>query len=118
VKIEAIDLSENFAEKFRALVTRKNIAIRDIYDIYFILKESILKIDEKIVELILIKIRESLGPEFTKEDLRRFILELKDKIGHLDEKEILSVLKSEEGVDVKKMVNLIIKSFLSAVTRT
>ena len=43
VEIEAIDLNENFAEKFRALVTRKNIAVRDIYDIYFILKEKILK---------------------------------------------------------------------------
>lgn len=52
VKIEAIDLTENFAEKFRALITRKNIAIRDIYDIYFILKESILKMNEKIIGLI------------------------------------------------------------------
>ena len=43
VEIEVIDLSENFAEKFRALVMRKNIAIRDIYDIYFILKNNILK---------------------------------------------------------------------------
>ena len=43
VEIEVIDLIENFAEKFRALVTRKNIAIRDIYDIYFILKNNILK---------------------------------------------------------------------------
>ena len=60
VKIEAIDLTENFAEKFRALVTRKNMAIRDIYDIYYILKEGILKIDEKTVDLSLIKIKESL----------------------------------------------------------
>jgi len=51
VKIEAIDLSENFAEKFRALVTRKNIAIRDIFDIYFILNNNILKIDEKSIAL-------------------------------------------------------------------
>src|SRR3989344_5491724 len=40
--VEVIDLAENFAEKFRALVTRKNIAVRDIYDIYFILKGKIL----------------------------------------------------------------------------
>ena len=39
VEIEVIDLTENFAEKFRALVIRKNVAIRDIYDIYFILKK-------------------------------------------------------------------------------
>jgi len=116
--VEVIDLAENFAEKFRALVTRKNIAIRDIYDLYFILKENILKIDKKIIELSLIKIRESLGSEFTKNDLRDFIVGLNSKLYNLDEKEILSVLKSEEKVDINKMINLIIKSFLAAVTRT
>src|SRR3989338_1995727 len=114
VEIEVIDLAENFAEKFRALVTRKNIAIRDIYDIYFILKEEALKIDEKIIELSLIKIKESLGLVFTKNDLRDFIVGLNSKLSNLDEKEILSVLKSEEKVDIKKMVDLIIKLFLTA----
>src|SRR3989344_123352 len=115
--VEVIDLAENFAEKFRALVTRKNIAIRDIYDIYFILKEGVLKIDEKIIELSLIKIKESLGLEFTKNDLRDFIVGLNSKLSNLDEKEIFSVLKSEEKIDIKKMINLIVKSFLAAVTR-
>jgi len=114
MEIEVIDLAENFAEKFRALVTRKNIAIRDIYDIYFILKEEALKIDEKIIELSLIKIKESLGLVFTKNDLRDFIVGLNSKLSNLDEKEILSVLKSEEKVDIKKMVDLIIKLFLTA----
>ena len=112
MEIEVIDLSENFAEKFRALVTRKNIAVRDIYDIYFILKGNILKIDEKIIELTLIKIKESLGSEFTKNDFKDFILGLNSKLYNLDEKEILSVLKSEEKVDINRMINLIIKSFL------
>lgn len=48
VKIEAIDIVENFAEKFRALITRKNIAIRDVFDIYFILKEKKLKFGYKL----------------------------------------------------------------------
>ena len=117
-EIEAIDLAENFAEKFRALITRKNTAVRDIYDIYFILKEGTLKIDEKTIELSLIKIKESLGSEFTKNDLRDFIAGLDSKLSTLDEKEIASVLKSEEKVDVKKMVHLIIKLFLAAIART
>ena len=118
VEIEVIDLSENFAEKFRALVTRKNIAIRDVYDIYFILKDNILKIDKKIIEIILIKIRESLGPKFTKKDLGDFIIGLNSNISNLNEKEMLSVLKSEEKVDISKMIDLIVKSFLAADTRT
>lgn len=118
MEIEVIDLAENFAEKFRALVTRKNITIRDIFDIYFILKEGVLKIDEKIIKLSLIKIKESSGLEFTKNDLRDFIVGLNSKLSNLDEKEIFSVLKSEEKVDMKKMIDLIVKSFLAAVTKT
>ncbi|MEK6952712.1 MAG: nucleotidyl transferase AbiEii/AbiGii toxin family protein [Nanoarchaeota archaeon] len=116
VEIEAIDLSENFAEKFRALVTRKNIAVRDVYDIYFILKEKILKIDKDIIELSLIKIRESLGLEFTKEELRDFIVGLHSKLSNLNEKEIQAVLKSEEKIDINKMIDLIITTFLTTFT--
>ena len=49
VEIEVIDLVENFAEKFRALIARKSIAVRDIYDIYFILKKKIISMTEKIL---------------------------------------------------------------------
>jgi len=115
VQIEVIDLIENFAEKFRALVTRKNIAIRDIYDIHFILNKNILKIDERIIELSLIKIRESLGPEFTKKDLIDFIKNLDSKTLDLNEKEISVVLKSEEKLDMKKMVDLIVRSFINSL---
>ncbi len=142
VEIEAIDLSENFAEKFRALVTRKNIAIRDIYrefwwlmhilfrilclrnsvfvwynqqncpyDIHFILKRNILKINEEIIELILLKINESRKEKFTREDLIRFINNLDSKTSGLNEKEISSVLKFDEVVNVKNMVQAIIKTF-------
>jgi predicted nucleotidyltransferase component of viral defense system len=111
VKIEVIDLSENFAEKFRALITRKNVAIRDIYDIYFILKKNILKINKEIVELILIKINESKKENFTKENLVEFIEDLNSKAPDLNEKEILAVLKSEEYIDAKSMIELIVRAF-------
>jgi len=110
-EIEAIDLSENLAEKFRALVTRKNIAIRDIYDIYFILKKNIVKMDKGLIDLILIKINESKKETFTKEDLTRFIKDLNSKLSDLNEKEIYSVLKSGENINVSEMVKLIARSF-------
>jgi len=116
VEIEVIDLIENFAEKFRALITRKNVAIRDIYDIYFILKNNILKITSEIIDLIIIKINEIKKDDFTKEDftknnLIQFIKDLNSKLPDLNEKEISSVLKSGEKVEVSKMVELITLSF-------
>ena len=111
VEIEVIDLSENFAEKFRALVTRKNIAIRDIYDIHFILKKNILKINNEIISLILVKINESKKETFTKENLIQFINDLNYRLSDLNEKEISSVLKSGERVDVSAMIKLITLSF-------
>ncbi|MEK6895777.1 MAG: nucleotidyl transferase AbiEii/AbiGii toxin family protein, partial [Nanoarchaeota archaeon] len=65
VEIEVIDLTENFAEKFRALVIRKNVVIRDIYDIYFILKNNLVKIDKELIDLILLKINENAEKKFT-----------------------------------------------------
>ncbi len=115
IEIEVIDLSENLAEKFRALVTRKNIAVRDIYDIYFILKKTILKIDKEIVELILVKINESRKEKFTKADLIKFIEELDSKLSDLNEKEILPVLKSDEKIDVKNMIQAIVQAFRNAM---
>jgi len=111
VEIEVIDLSENFAEKFRALITRKNIAIRDIYDIHFILKNNILKINNEIISLILVKINESKKETFTKENLIQFINGLELKLSDLNEKEMYSVLKSIEKVDAKDMIQVIVKAF-------
>jgi predicted nucleotidyltransferase component of viral defense system len=111
IKIEVIDLSENFTEKFRALVTRKNIAIRDIYDIDHIIKNKILKIDKENINLILIKINESKKEEFTKDNLIQFIGDLNLKVSNLNEKELSSVLKSGEKVDVSEMVQRIILAF-------
>ena len=110
-EIEAIDLTENLAEKFRALVIRKNIAIRDIYDIYFILKNKIVKIDNELIDLILIKINENRDKKFSKQDLLKFIESLNSKISGLDDKEISSLLKSDEKVDIKEMVKVIYEEF-------
>ena len=111
VEIEVIDLTENFAEKFRALVIRKNIAIRDIYDIYFILKSKILKINDEVMDLILIKINESMDKRFTREDLIKFIGGLKSKLSDLNEKDLSSLLKSDEKVSVKEMIQEIVVDF-------
>lgn len=117
VEIEVIDLNENFAEKFRALVTRKNIAIRDIFDIYFILKGKILPFNEKTVSLILIKINETPEQHFKKEDLVSFIENLDSKLDNLNEKEILVVLKSGQEVNLLEMIRLIKREVLKTISR-
>ena len=109
IKIEVVDLVENFAEKIRALVTRKRVASRDIYDIYFILKNEVIAIDKEVIRLIIIKINES--KKFTKKDLMEFIKSLNDRVVDLDEKEIAAVIKTDENIDFKKMAQLIIRKF-------
>ena len=111
VEIEVIDLTENFAEKFRALVIRKNVAIRDIYDIYFILKNNLVKIDKELIDLILLKINENIEKKFTRKDFLDFIKGLESKLADLNEKEISSLLKSGEKVNVKEMVQMIVNAF-------
>ncbi len=110
-EIEVIDLTENFAEKFRALVIRKNVAIRDIYDIYFILKNNLVNVDEGLVDLILVKINENSEKKFTRKDFIDFIKNLESKLSDLNEKEISSLLKSGEKVNVQEMIQRIIKNF-------
>ncbi|MEI8364329.1 MAG: nucleotidyl transferase AbiEii/AbiGii toxin family protein [archaeon] len=73
-KIICIDLVENIAEKYRALITRKNIAVRDIFDIYYVLKfkKKLIQIDDSFIDLILKKIRESI-PDYTKKKLIEYL---------------------------------------------
>jgi len=111
VEIEVIDLNENLAEKFRALLVRKNIAIRDIYDIYFILKNKLAKVDKDLIDLILVKINENSEKKFTRKDFIDFIKSLESKLSDLNEKEISSLLKSGETVNVKEMIQTIVKEF-------
>jgi len=112
VEIEVIDLTENFAEKFRALVIRKNVAIRDIYDIYFILKNKLAKVDKDLIDLILVKITENSEKKFTRKDFIDFINGLESRLSDLNEKEISSLLKSGEIVNVKKMIQTIVREFV------
>ncbi len=111
IKIEAIDIVENFAEKFRALITRKNIAIRDVFDIYFILKEKKLKFDKEILKLALLKINES--KPFEEKEFFSFIENLSSKADNLDKKEISTVLKKDQEINVSEMIDLIKKEVLS-----
>lgn len=55
-KIRCYSKEEAYAEKIRALFTRKNIASRDIYDIYYALKTGIISINKKIIHSAKIKI--------------------------------------------------------------
>ncbi len=109
IAIEVIDLVENFAEKFRALVSRKRLAVRDVFDIYFILKNSILSINNKLINLILVKINET--KKFTEKDLIEFIYNLNSRIYELNEKELKALIKYDEEIDIKEMIRLIIKGF-------
>lgn len=110
VEIEVIDLVENFAEKFRALITRKRLAIRDIYDIYFILKNELVAINREVITLILAKANES--QHLTEDLLFEFIQELGSRIPELNEKEIAALIRSDEKIDVQKMVQLIMEKFI------
>jgi|SRR3989344_4451557 len=109
IAIEVIDLVENFAEKFRALVSRKRLAVRDVFDIYFILKNSVLSIDKKLINLILAKINETR--KFTEKDLIEFINNLNSRIHELNEKELKALVKYDEEIDIKEMIQFIIKGF-------
>src|SRR3989344_6760656 len=112
VEIEVIDLTENFAEKFRALVIRKNVAIRDIYDIYFILKNKLAKVDKDLIDLILVKINESEEKKnFSRKDFIDFINSFESNLSDLNEKEISSLLKTGENVNIKEMIQMILKEF-------
>jgi len=107
VEIEVIDLVENFAEKFRALMTRKSVAIRDVFDIYYIFKNNFLDFNEKVMSLVLQKLNESVKKKFKKEDLISFIGNLDQKTDNLDKEEISAVLKSNEEIIIEDMIKLI-----------
>ena len=114
VEMEVIDLLENFAEKFRALVTRENIAVRDIFDIYFILEKDILNFNEETRELVLIKINETPGYSYELKDFEEFIENLDSKVDGINEKELSAVLRFGEETQISKMINLIKRKILKS----
>jgi len=103
VKIEVIDLVENLAEKFRALYSRD--AMRDIYDINYIIVNEIKALDKEIFDLIILKIGE--GKRLSKKEFIAFIKDLKNKIDNYDVKELEAVLKTGEKVDINKIIKKI-----------
>ena len=56
-----------------------------------------------------------MGAEFTKKDLRDFIIDLDSKIGNLNGKEIQAVLKSREEVNLQEMIKLIKYEVLKSI---
>ncbi|MCK5449859.1 nucleotidyl transferase AbiEii/AbiGii toxin family protein [Candidatus Pacearchaeota archaeon] len=114
IKLEVIDLVENFAEKFRALITRENIAIRDIFDIYFILKKDTLNFDKETLELALIKINETLSYSYEPKDFEEFIENIHSKVDGVNEKELEAVLRSGEETKILEMIKLIKQKVLKS----
>lgn len=109
IKIEVIDLIENFAEKFRALYTRKKIAVRDLYDINHILISEIKLLDKEIFNLIILKINETHN--LSKKEFIEFIKNLRNQINNYDIKELEAVLRTDEKVDIDKIIERIEKFF-------
>src|SRR3989344_8569593 len=110
IKIEVIDLVENLAEKFRALYTRKQIAVMDIYDINYILVNEIKALDKEIFDLIILKINET--HRLNKKEFMEFIRSLRNNIADYDAKEMEAVLKIDEKVDIDKIIERIEKFFI------
>ena len=108
VKIEVIDLVENFAEKFKALYSRD--AIRDIYDINHIIINEIKVLDKEIFDLIILKMNEQ-DKKVSEKEFLDFIKNLNNKIDNYDIKELEAVLKTDEKVDIEKIIKRIRKFF-------
>lgn len=102
-------MAENCAEKFRALVTRKIIAARDVYDIYYVIKNRKVCVNEELISLVLLKINESR--HFTKKEFIEFIKKLPERISGSIEEELNAVIKSGEDINLKRMLGLIQHSF-------
>lgn len=109
VEIYCIDLKENVAEKFRALVTRKKIAARDLFDIYVILKTSQVVLDKSLTGLILTKINESRV--MAEKEFEDFMNNL--SADSLNEEELKSVVRLNEAIDLKNITHLI-KEYMKA----
>ena len=82
---------------------------RDIYDINHIIINEIKALDKEIFDLILIKINET--HKLSKKEFLEFIKNLKNKISEYGLKGMESVLKTDEKVDIDKIVNRIERFF-------
>jgi predicted nucleotidyltransferase component of viral defense system len=113
--ITCISLIENFAEKYRALFTRPVIAIRDLYDIYYILVNKSIKLDFEFKNLVLLKLNETMN--LTLLDLDQLITNLKLESLNLNSKELEVVLKQGLFYDLKAIINKIIITWFDDKTK-
>lgn len=108
-KIECIALEENFAEKIRALVTRKKPVIRDIYDINYILKYDKNMLSKKIINLAILKIQET-KPKYSLIDLKKNINSINAQQFYIEE--IIAVLKSDrKKISIQEYIKYIQNTF-------
>jgi predicted nucleotidyltransferase component of viral defense system len=103
-KIECIDICENLAEKYRALVTRHNIAIRDIYDIGYIINNKKIELNNSFLNLILKKIRESKN--ITKIEFLDFIDKLSLESINISPLEVVLATNVNAQKEIIKMLKL------------
>lgn len=84
LKVVSLSLIEAMSEKVRAALTRKEIAIRDFYDIYYAINKGFLNIqDEKFIKLVKLKLDYTNDP----------IIDINDKIKSFLLKQLNSRLK-------------------------
>lgn len=79
--------------------------IRDIYDINYIIINEIRALDKELFDLIILKINEN--KKLSREEFIEFIKKLKNKINDYDIKELEAVLRTDEKVDINKIVKRI-----------
>jgi len=83
--IKGMNLKEVFAEKIRAIITRKSInSQRDIYDLYFLISKHNLKINFEILEIINEKLK-YYNTKFNKNIFNKKILDKKENFKELND---------------------------------
>ena len=107
--MNCISLVENFAEKYRALFTRPIIAVRDLYDIYYILINKSIKIDTEFKNLVLLKLNETKN--LTISDLDQLINNLKSISSKINNNELEIVLKQGLVYNLDEIINKIVTTW-------
>ncbi|MGB9732760.1 MAG: nucleotidyl transferase AbiEii/AbiGii toxin family protein [Candidatus Micrarchaeia archaeon] len=97
--------SEILAEKVVALLYRRNIKARDLYDIYFMASKGV----ELKLGLVDAKMKE-WGHVFTKEQFSKRV----EEIGKMWDKELLRLLQKDAFVSYTKAKNAVVKYFEDA----
>lgn len=120
-KIKCLNLIEAIAEKMRAAATRKKIAPRDFYDIYYISRQKPEIWNKRLLNLFLKKLEEDnfdTDPKKYIKDLGRNASEI-ETMKKMIELELLSVLKNEEkyNFDIDTALDIINRYYLEAVRR-